>query len=191
MSSLTIIEFDDKLFSDADCSALLLYESSTFESLPISRPNVLSFIRTFNRISTCQQYVNTNSQKRFTLFAYSENMVLWLKKKFDMPNNLTKIVIFCRLDEDKYYLQKWTRRYSEKIKKIVTFVQLEYELLFFGIEYIQDLMKQSKDNLDLYFLLEEKYQQLCSNLGNYFDKAISHVEKKLINSFFFILLNCY
>lgn len=178
MSSFAHSAFDDKLFSDANCGALLLCESSTFKSLFISQHGVLPSTRIFNEIFTCQQYVNTNSQKQFTLFAYSENMVLWLKEKLNIPNNLIKIIIFCPLDEDKYYLQEWTRRYSEKIKKIVTFVQLEYELLFFEIEYIQDLMKKSKNDLDLYCLLEEKYQQLCSNLGNYFDKAISHAEKK-------------
>lgn len=176
MSTIYDIKFNDQLFSNSDCGLILLYEKSIPISVPVSRPDILTFIKTFDSTSICEQYITTNSRKQFILFVYSENMVSWLKDNTKIPENLAKIIIFCALNEDKFYLQRWRRRYSEKVKKIVTFIQLEYELLIFGIEYIQNLFQRFKKDPSLSRLLEENYQQLRSGLMNYFDKAISNTE---------------
>lgn len=174
MGTIFNIKFDSKTYFDTDSGILLLYQSSNSESVFISKPERLAFAQQFGDTSICQQYISTNDQKQFILFAYSDDMVSWLKSRTKIPDNLTKIIIFCAPSEDKHYLQRWIRRYSDKIKKIVTFTQLEYELLVCGIEYIQNLFQRFKKDEKLSLLLDENYQQLRSALLNYFDSNIEH-----------------
>ncbi len=171
MQTVNDIKFDTSLFSDVNHCVLLLYEMDKVPIvIPLPSVQLVTFIHPFDNISLCQEYIATNDGKTFTLFAYGENMTTWLKNKNVIPDNVTEIILFCAFPDDRDYLKIWTKRYTQKITNIITYNQLELEVLIFGLKYIADLYNQFQENASKLRLLKEDYEKLRLALINYFGK---------------------
>jgi len=186
MQTINDITFDENLYSEANHWILVLYQTEAV-GLVIPLPNVdlLTFMKFFGDMPNCQNYISTNQHKTFILFAYSENIETWFKNnnvipsQLDdiicnynlIPDHLNDIIIFCRFPNEKEYWRDWTRRYTEKVKQIVTFDQLEREALMFGMRYIDDISPQFINNQNIYNSLRQNHENIRLALINSFQNA--------------------
>lgn len=186
MQTIDDIRFDENLYSEANHWILVLYQTEGV-GLVISLPNVdlLTFMKFFDDMPNCRNYISTNQRKTFTLFAYSENIETWFKNnnvipgQLDdiicnynvIPDHLDDIIIFCRFPNEKEYWRGWTRRYTDKVKKIVTFDQLEREALMSGMKYIDDISPQFINNQNIYNSLRQNHENIRLALINSFQNA--------------------
>jgi len=186
MNTINDIRFDENLYSQANHWIVILHQIEGV-GLAISLPNVhlLTFMKFFDNINNSRNYINTNQHKIFTLFAYSENIKTWfmnnnvIPTQLDniicnenvIPNHLDQIIIFCQFTDEKNYWRDWTRRYTDKVNKIITFDQLERETLIFGMKYIDDISTHFRNNQNIYHLLRQNHENLRLALTNSLQNA--------------------
>ena len=118
----------------------------------------------------CEDWISTNLEKSITLFAYGQNLQEWLIKNSAVPNNIQSVRIFCHSD-DQSYLTHWTNRYRHRYRhilfEIITFDNLNYKLLSFGLDHIQSLRHEFQDDFAILNLLDCDCKRICQSLGNY------------------------
>ncbi|CAF1352000.1 unnamed protein product [Adineta steineri] len=154
-------------------------------AIPLPSAHLMTFIQVFDDIARCQHHLNTNNEKLFTLFAYSENIEEWLRNNNIIPNCLDEIIIFCLPTDDKQYLKSWTRRYTQKITDIITYDELERDLLLFGMKYIKDLYPYFQDDEGILNLLKEDHKKmglaLIDCLGKEINKQDTYIKLSIEN----------
>ncbi|CAF1308745.1 unnamed protein product [Adineta steineri] len=141
-------------------------------AIPLPSAHLMTFIQVFDDLARCQHHINSNKEKLYTLFAYSENIETWLLNN-KIPDHLDEIIIFCLPSDDKQYLKSWTRRYTQKIKDIITYDELERDLLLFGMKYIKDLYPCFQDDEGILNLLKEDHKKMGLALIDCLGKEIS------------------
>ncbi|CAF1264520.1 unnamed protein product [Adineta steineri] len=141
-------------------------------AIPLPYAHLMTFIQVFDDIARCQHHINSNKEKLFTLFAYSENIETWLLNN-KIPDHLHEIIIFCLPTDDKQYLKSWTRRYTQKIKDIITYDELERDLLLFGMKYIKELYLYFQDDEGILNLLKEDHKKMGLALIDCLGKEIN------------------
>ncbi|CAF1201533.1 unnamed protein product [Adineta steineri] len=161
MQTIANIDFDSTLYSQAHHWMLILYQMNE-PSMAIHLDNVhlMRFIQPFDNMPRCQNYINTNTVKTFTLFSYIGNILTWLWNNNAIPDHLNHIIIFCPSSSDKKYLQAWTKRYTKKIRDIITHDALDRELLIAGMKYIEELCSYCEDE-GVLNLLKEDHKKVC------------------------------
>ena len=174
MKTINDIPFDRLLYSQANHSILILYQTDGHLALFIKLTNASSmkFIESYNNIADCRDHIQGNHKKTFTLFIYSENFRTWLNNDYDIPKNLHEIILFYPHSRNKEYIQHWTNHYSQ-VKNIIAHGELECELLLYGIKYIRELRLDYQDNQRILGLLVEDYKNLCSALKNCFTAKLN------------------
>jgi hypothetical protein len=148
---------------------LLLYQLDGVSMvIPVPNADLMSFIQVFDNVIECQNRIR-NSQKKVTLFGYYENMQRWLAHDINIPNNLECVKIFCGSD-DCFFVNGWAGNHIKRHKNtafhIITFEELNHQLLSFGYRYIQKLRKQFKNDFGVLNLLDQDYREICKTLGN-------------------------
>lgn len=108
----------------------------------------------------CQNYIARNDRKSFTLFAHSKNMQVWLCSNI-IRENLEDIIIFCSSSADRKYLKDWTRRYTEKIRNIIVYNDLDRDLLIFGLKHIKVLQSKCRGSQIELQSLTEDFNEIC------------------------------
>jgi hypothetical protein len=173
MQTLDHIQFDPNLFSQFNHWVVTLYQINEGVSLaiPIFNVNLLTFVQHFKEIIPCQDFIKTNNKKPFTLFTYSDNIETWLWNNNPIPDNLDQIIIFCQFPDERKYIRDWIRRYTRKVKDIITCNALKRELLLFGMKYIDDLCSNFKGNTNTLQLLQGHREQIRLALVNAFAQA--------------------
>jgi hypothetical protein len=171
MSTIDDIQFDRHTYKYAINWALLLYQLDGISAvIPLPNANLMSFIRVFNNTIECQNHININPRKMITLFAYNENMERWLADNTNIPNNLKCMKIFCHSDNCSY-VSDWAGSHTEKLRNttfdIITFEELNHELLSFGYKYLRALRKQFRDDYGILNLLDSDYKNILTSLGNH------------------------
>ncbi len=81
---------------------------------------------------------------------------------------MDSIIIFCPSASEIEYWKRWTRRYTQKIKDVITYDVLEHQLLIFGIKYIEDLFLHFQNDEGILNLLKEDRTKMCLALTNCF-----------------------
>ncbi len=171
MSTIDDIEYNSFLYEHANNWALLLYQLDGI-SVVIQLPDadVMSFVRVFNDSIECQELIDRNPRKMITLFAYEKNIQQWFSNNMNIPSNLRNIKIFCHSD-DHSYITEWANRqihrYTNINFEIIIFEHLNHNLLAFGLEHIQRLREEFRDDFGILNLLDRDYKQICRSLGNY------------------------
>ncbi|CAF1366549.1 unnamed protein product [Adineta steineri] len=141
-------------------------------AIPLPSAHLMTFIQVFDDLARCQHHINSNKEKLYTLFAYSENIETWLLNN-KIPDHLDEIIIFCLPSDDKQYLKSWTRRYTQKIKDIITYDELERDLLLFGMKYIKDLYPCFQHDEGILNLLKEDHKKMGLALIDCLGKEIN------------------
>ncbi len=171
MRTITDIKFNENLYSHLNQLILILYQMEEPSlSLTLSNAHLMTFIQPFDNISRCQDHITINDRKTFTLFTYSGNIRTWLSKNNRIPNNVDRIIIFCPFASEVEHWKRWTRRYIQKIKAVITYDALERELLMFGIKYIEGLFLHFQDDKGILNLLNEDRRKMCSALADCFER---------------------
>ena len=172
MSKIDGIQFDKTLFSQFNSSVVILYQPDNEDHLsnPLSYVNLLTFVKTFNNISDFQSFLNTNPRKTITLFSYSDIIQTWFYNKNPIPDNVQQIIIICPSTEEIDYFKRWTRRYTKKVTKVITYNQFQRELLVFGTNYIEMLYFTLDDDDETQQSLKQHRQNLCSALIDIFQQ---------------------
>ncbi len=171
MQTINDITFNKNLYSNFNQWIIILYQKEIPSlTLILSNANLMTFIQPFDNISRCQEYIMINDQKTFTIFTYSGNIRTWLAKNNHIPNNVDSIIIFCPFSNEIEYWKRWTRRYTQKIKDVITYDVLERQLLMFGIKYIEDLFFNFQNDEQIFNLLKEDRTKMCLALVNCFEK---------------------
>jgi hypothetical protein len=174
MQTINNIQFDRNLFSQFDSSIMILYQSKGVTSnIPLSNVDLLTFVEPFDEISACQDSIKTNDRKKFILFTYCDNIETWLWNNKPIPDNLEEIIIFCPFPDDVQFYRDWARRYTRKVTDIITFDQLERQLLIFGRKYIR--------NLCLNFQGDDKTRQLLKAHLERINLALINLIRQTIN----------
>jgi len=172
MQTITDITFNNNIYSQVRHWVVVLYQiDGVALVIPLSNIDLLTYMQPFDEIPGCQNHITTNNHKTFTLFAYSENIATWFWNNNVIPENLDEIIIFCPFADEKDYWRKWTRRYTQKIKNVITYDAFEREALIFGMKYIDDLRLHFKNNGDILNILEDNYTRMCLALSNSFGRA--------------------
>jgi hypothetical protein len=109
----------------------------------------------------------------FTLFGYSDNIETWFWNNNPIPNNIDQIIIFCPLNVDKNYLRNWTRRYTSKIRKVITYQQLLRELLLHGLELIENICEDFNGNPNTFDELKEYKNRIRLALINVYAQQMN------------------
>ncbi|CAF1124013.1 unnamed protein product [Adineta steineri] len=170
MSTIDNITFDDTIYSRGNHSALILHQKDE-SNRSISLPNaqLMTFLQPFKDMILCQNYIKNKEEEEqqqqqrrheFTLFAYSENIYTWLWNNNVIPQNLNNITIFCLSDNDKKFLTDWARRYTQRVKEVITCDKLERELLFFGMKFIEKMRSEYHDDEGILNLLDADHTRL-------------------------------
>ena len=128
------------VYSGANEWVVILHQIDRGLTLFIQLPsaNLINFVHPFDNMDGCQTHIAGNDQKRFTLFAYSENMQAWLPTHM-IRENLADIIIFCSSPDEQNYWKAWARRYREKVREVIVHNDLDRDLLIFGLKYIKAL----------------------------------------------------
>jgi len=176
METINDIQFNGNLFSQFDCSVVLLYQiEGVGLAIPISDRNLFTFIRFFNEIIPCQDFIKRENEKTFSLFTYSDNIERWLWNHNPIPDNLEEILIFCPFPDNVQYYTDWTRHYTKKVTKIVTFDQLERELLIFGARYISNLWLDFQGDNEIRDSLRTHLERIHAALENAIEQAANNI----------------
>ncbi|CAF1197856.1 unnamed protein product [Adineta steineri] len=173
MQTINDIQFNNNLYSQVKQWALILYQmNGSSIAIPLPYAHLMTFIQVFDDIARCQHHINTNNEKLFTLFAYSENIETWLLNN-KIPDHLDEIIIFCLPSDDQQYLKSWGRRYTDKIKDINSYDELQRDLLLFGMKYIKKLFSYFQDDGGILNLLKADYKKLGLALIDSFAKEVN------------------
>ncbi|CAF1086123.1 unnamed protein product [Rotaria magnacalcarata] len=166
MSIITDIVFNNTIYSPYDDWGLLLHQKSGPSSLiTVPSAELITFMKNFNDLTGCQNHIQTNSDKNITLFVDDGNMQTWLLND-SVEVNVDDINIFCRNIYDKEYFKRWKRRQERRIRNIITYDELNRELLLFGMKLIKELCVYFKDDHGILNLLEEDYERIRLALIN-------------------------
>lgn len=171
MSTIDDIRFNRDMYEHATSWTILLYQlNGTSAVIPIPNANVMFFIQVFDNRIQCGDWISRNSGKSITLFAYGENLQQWLTEHSPVPNNIQSVKIFCHSD-DRSYLTRWTDRYRHRYRhvlfQVITFDNLDYELLSFGLEHIGRIRLEFPADFGILNLLDYDCKRICDSLGNY------------------------
>lgn len=171
MSTIDQIEFNRDIYQHATNWTLLLYELDGIAvAIPMPNANLMCFIQVFDNLLQCENYIETNSRKLITLFAYDKNLRRWLIQNSPVPNNIRHVKIFCHSD-DQLFLTRWINRYRQAYVniwfEIITFDELNHELLSFGLEHIRNLREEFREDNGVLNVLDQDYQRICQGLGDY------------------------
>ncbi len=99
-------------------------------------------------------------KKKTTLFVYSNNIETWLWNNNQIPDNIDQIIIFCVSSGEKQYYHDWTRRYTQKVTDVITWNELERELLIHGLTFIGKLCSNFQENPQLLELLQQQQERI-------------------------------
>ncbi|CAF2772022.1 unnamed protein product [Rotaria sp. Silwood2] len=169
MQTIDNIVFDDFVYPHARHLALLLYHmEGTHIAIPLPNAHLMSFIRVFRNTSDCQNHIVTNNEQDITLYVYEDNMG-WLIMNSYLNNipQLRRISIFCSTPEEQKYWATHTRRYRERIEEPFLYNGLDFELLYFGIRYIRQVLEQLPNNNAMRQSLQQNHRNMCQALQHY------------------------
>ena len=125
----------------------------------INNLHLLDFVNSFEDTSQCRREISRNYPKTYTLFVYFDNIETWLHNNHPINDNLETIIVFYPNDSAQY-TRDWIRRYR-KIKKIVTYKQLETELLIVGMNYLNFLCDDLDEDCQTCIILRRKQHRMC------------------------------
>lgn len=165
MSTIANITYNNILYGQCNHWVLLLNKMNQRPiNIPIPNAHILTFINVFNDRADYQDHIENNNNNEFTLFLDDENAQQLLLCGYGVPDRLNKITAFCENDLDKNYLQVWIRRRGYlSIDTIILDDDLDSKLLAFGMDFIKDLLRRSRDDHAVYNLLWNHYQALCAS----------------------------
>ena len=172
MQTIDDIIFNARVYRRATNLTLLLYEQNGV-SVAINLPdaNLMPFVQVFHRMGQCQNHININLRKIFTLFAYDENMQNWLVNNINIPHNLQEIKIFCNV-ADRLYVNAWIRRFTHRFRhatiEIINCDTLNYKLLLFGVDHLKRLQSDFRPRPRLRRQCRRNYKSICRALANHF-----------------------
>ncbi|CAF3354530.1 unnamed protein product [Rotaria socialis] len=170
MSTITDIVFNNTIYSPCDDWGLLLHQINGPSSLiEVQNAELIKFMRNFNDLTGCQNHIQENNDKHITLFVDDVNMQAWLLNG-SVDVNVDDINIFCRNIYDKEYFKRWKRRQERRIRNIITYDELNRELLLFGMKLIKELCVYFQDDHGILNLLEADYERIRLALIN----SLSH-----------------
>ena len=174
MSTIDDITFDKTIFSQVHHLVLLLYQVNEVALvIPLSNAHLLKFIQSFDDILRCQNYINTNDNKTFTLFGYSGNIETWLWNHHIIPDHLDEIIMFCPNAIDREYFRRWARRYTHKVKDFILYDELDRESLIFGMKYVNNLHTYFQHDETILNLLREDHRKMTLALMDCLAKEIN------------------
>ena len=163
MNPFDQIQFDQILYCSFNRLCLLLYHTEGISPvIPIQNFNSLDFVKTFEDSNNCQNEISNNNQNNYYLFTLFNNIQRWSRNNY--PKNLDKILIFHFFDNEKEFIRDWMKRYTSKVDKIISFNELERELLIFGLNYLNDLCSLFQNNPLFYQQLRQKQIKLTQAL---------------------------
>jgi hypothetical protein len=175
METINNIQFNRNLFSQFNCSVVILYQTEGVSlHIPLSNVDLLTFIEPFDEISACQDCIKRNDRQTFILFTYCNNIETWLWNNNPIPDNLEEIIIFCPFSSDIQFYRDWARRFTRKVIDIITFDQLERQLLIFGTKYIGNLCSNLKGDDKTRQLLEKHQERIHLALINLLRQTVNN-----------------
>ena len=141
MANIDDIQFD-RDYSHASTHFLLLYhphvdQPSHSVVVPMSYTQLLTFIHHFHNLFECQQHVSSNLSKMMTLFVSDNKLVDWHNSTNDIDPNVFRVFIFCNTFQGYRNMINWKGCYYEKVREVFRGDDLEFKLLYVGLDYIK------------------------------------------------------
>lgn len=132
------------------------------DNIRINNLDLLDFVNPFEDTSECQNEISNNYPKTYTLFSYFDNIETWLWNSHPIHDNLETIIVFCP-NHLIQYGRDWIKRHG-KIKRVVTYAQLERELLIAGLNYLNSLCDDLDENSNECIRLRRQQKRICQAL---------------------------
>jgi hypothetical protein len=184
MQSIDDIKFDID-YSYPSTFFLLLYNHQ-LHSIPIelSHADLLTFIRRFQNLFDCQQYVDNNLQKMITLFINNNQFLDWDRNRNSIQPNLCKIFIYCNTFLGYCNMKSWNGPYHEKIRDIFMEEDLNYHLLYAGIDHVRTICAESDEDNGLHEKFQRDGKRICLALGDYFGSRATRLSIETTDNWF-------
>ena len=161
----------NELYSIASYFFLLLYDHGPHPSPPVELPNadVLTYVRPFGNLLACQQHVDDYRQKVITLFTTDRTFLRWHEDPPGLSPNLMEIFVYCDTLEGRSRILRSQNSYGKNIQKVIMAKKLDFHLLTAGLEYIDTVSEEFKDDPDAYDQFHADGQRIVKAMAGYFE----------------------
>ncbi len=178
MTTIDDIKFDTD-YSYASSFFLLLHDQHP-HSTPVKLPhaNILTFIRRFHDLFDCQQYVDKNRQKMITLFTTNNKFLDWDTHIHAIDDNLCKLFIYCDTYRGYINMKLWNGRYQGKIREIFMNEDLDFQLLYVGINYLKTVCNELHEDNSLREKFRADANRICRAMGDYFGSQATQLSQE-------------
>jgi len=175
MTTIDDIKFDTD-YSYASTFFLLLHD----QHLPVklAHANILTFIRRFHDLFDCQQYVDKNRQKMITLFTTNTKFLDWNTNINVIDDNLYKLFIYCDTPRGHINMKQWNGRYHAKIQEVFMKEDLDYRLLYVGVDYLKTVCDELHEDRGLREKFRADANRICRALGDYFGSQATQLSEE-------------
>ncbi|UJR30327.1 hypothetical protein I4U23_017864 [Adineta vaga] len=173
MGTIEDIVFDD-LYSHGTNQFLLLDDeppstNGPSPTIPLRSALILTFIRVFRKLLPCQQHVNENNRKIFTLVISNQQLINWNNLINLLDPNLDKVYIYSRSYYDYIRMKRWHGCYRDQIQGVYQCDKLDYKLLLLGVDHIHTVKEECADDRGLCKRFSADGRRLLQALAQYFD----------------------
>lgn len=164
----------DIIYDTASALSRILYQPDQqhpYITIQLTTSEPFTFIRLFDNIVECQDYIRQNVQKQITLFISSIH-VINVPALFDCEH-LRDIYIFCMLPRHKSFVSRYLHSIQHKVRNIFMFEKLECELLLHGLNHCKKVADENEhQNHAIRDLALRDGKRLAEVLSNYFATQI-------------------
>ncbi|CAF4432505.1 unnamed protein product [Rotaria socialis] len=183
MNTVEDIEYDTN-YSLVDTHWLLLYDDHRDQTGPsiaveVAHAHLLKFIRTYHTLPDCQQHIRNNRQKTIKLFITNNKLVDWDNNADASDLDLKKLYIYCNTARSFADMKRWNGCYQDKIEDVFMYDELNYRLVYVGINHANEASKIFETNAGLYRKCLEDARRLCDALSDKFQKKKDMIDIKL------------
>ena len=160
----------DIIYDAASALSRILYQPNQqhpYITIQLTTSEPFTFIRLFDNIVECQDYIRQNVHKQITLFISSAN-VIGMRALFAC-NQLRDIYVFCMLPRHKPFFSRYLQDVQHKVRNIFMYDKLECELLLHGVNHCRKVADQNeRENHAITTLALRDGERLATVLSNYF-----------------------
>lgn len=174
MTTLADLRYHRDLYSQFEPWALVLHqvadqhphpsdEEINAHPFPLPSAQDIHFAEPFNSTDACRDHIVSNTVRQFELFAFGDDLCVWLHNGHLVPSNLRRVIAFGVPSNDHEYFRGRIGRFRS-LGKVLTAEQFERNLLLDGMDHIQCMRRQFIQDQGILNLLNEDYRRLCRAL---------------------------
>ena len=177
MQGINNINFDEN-YLYASKYLLLLHNNSQTPPVELRHANLLTYVRRFQNIFNCQEYVDNNRQKEIILFTTDNQFLDWNTNINTIDYNLRKLFIYCNTLVRHFNMIRWNGRYKEKIQEVFIDQDLNYYLLYIGLDYVKNVCDELHEDNGLRNKLCDDGKRIGRALIDYFGSRLTQLSQE-------------